>query len=179
VEQSGSQRRRWIIALSIVAVLAMVTFGLFELGAKRLADDARATTDAKREVERLGGVIMTGNRRGDHSVMLGGTNVCDEDLRRLEPVLARLRAFRYLELSGTRVSDVGLSYLRKYQSLQGVGLADTDVTEAGVRQLHIWLPNSQISYGKRPNRVREIEPQWLRGSSQDSGEQNAEGDARR
>jgi hypothetical protein len=153
-------RRRWTplccgvtVALSLLVLLALICIGLFALRARRLSDQAAATVEAERQVERLGGHIVTGNRRGDHFVELGETSVCDEDLYHLQSYLLALPKFKELDLRGTRVSDSGLPYLEGFCSLESLVLVNTAVTEHGAKRLHRILPACAISYGRHGHSV--------------------------
>jgi hypothetical protein len=49
--------------------------------------------------------------------------------------LKGLKDLTLLNLSGTRVSDAGLTHLRDLPALRLVGLKDTRVTDDGIRRL--------------------------------------------
>ncbi len=58
--------------------------------------------------------------------------------------LAKLDNLRYLKLSQTDLTDVGLKKLTALKNLRSVGLAKTRVTEVGVNQFQMQLPKCKI-----------------------------------
>lgn len=92
-----------------------------------------------------GGPVLGGSCQCDEespgrpiaAVTLSGTKVTDAGLE----YLRRLTSLEWLSLRGTRVTDVGLEHLKGLTFLQEVGLRDTHVTDAGVNELRKALPN--------------------------------------
>lgn len=65
---------------------------------------------------------------GLHTLDLSGTAITDAGLSSV----SKLGGLRSLELTGTRITDAGLESLASLKGLRHLGLADTDVTDAGM-----------------------------------------------
>jgi hypothetical protein len=94
-------------------------------------------------VERLGGKVRwTDDRRGEGdvvSVSLDRRDVTDEQLAALSPWWVTFPGLRDLDLSGSAVTDAGLSHLRG-SGLSNLIVSDTRITDAGLASLE-GLPN--------------------------------------
>jgi Leucine Rich repeat len=87
-------------------------------------------------------------------VKLDGTQVCDADLF----VIGKLRRIKTLSLNRTGVSDQGLAGISGMSRLSYLGLMQTEVTAAGIRQLRpsrngsiVMLENTSVGNEALPN----------------------------
>jgi Leucine-rich repeat (LRR) protein len=95
--------------------------------------DTEITDDGLKELQRL---------RQLHTLVLRNTKVTDSGLL----VVKDLAPLRVLCLADNiNVTDAGLVNLKDLASLRSLDLSGTKVTDAGVKQLRIAMPNCQIS----------------------------------
>ena len=100
------------------------------LTAKPSADQAKAIA----EIEKLGGKVTLDEKspgKPVHSVTLTGTKVCDAELKYLRG-LSRLQN---LLLGGTQVTDAGLEHLKDVSQLQYLLLDHTRISDTGLEHL--------------------------------------------
>ncbi len=111
-------RLRTCLLLMLLAGIAMSWSGVCVQGVLQ-------EKEARRAILRLGG------RLSNDALDLRNTPVTDTDLR----WIVHLSGLERLYLSGTAISDAGLSYLRCMTGLKFLSLANTQVTGDGLRHL--------------------------------------------
>jgi len=87
-----------------------------------------------------GGLTKIGGKQHMVHVDLDGTNVSDDDLRRL----AGLHYLRRLDLSRTRTTDAAVAILQQFQTLESIDVSYTAFTSEGLRQLGSQIASLKI-----------------------------------
>lgn len=104
---------------------------------------------AVEKLEALGGTVRWDDWQVS-GILLRGTAVTDDDLRRL----SELPQLQSLTLGGTKITDAGMDHLKTLTSLEGLYLDDTKVTDSGLSSItgltklkNLWLDNTAVSDG--------------------------------
>jgi hypothetical protein len=133
VTKPKPSRKRWNIALGVVALFAVV--GWFDVV---VGWPAHERNSAIGEIERVDGwvvweqvpVKLFGRYYVTH-VFLSDTRISDKGLR----YLSSLKNLQFLGLTNTKISDAGLKHLRSPTTLQELWLNGTHVSDNGLKHL--------------------------------------------
>jgi len=95
----------------------------------------------REEIEKPKGKLTKADLEEVEELSLEGTKITDEGLKEL----AKLKKLTELSLYGRKqITDAGLKELAKLSHLDVLWLSETQVTKAGVAQLHKELPKCRI-----------------------------------
>jgi hypothetical protein len=131
--QALSQQRRWLQITLRTIVLVVIVCGVLFAGAATHYRNFQIQNSASQRIAEQGWLV-TELGKGDWLVDCEKNSVNDADLAALVEHLPALPHVR-LKLSGSRVTDEGLSHLRDLDNLFLVDLSATDIGDAGLSHL--------------------------------------------
>jgi hypothetical protein len=103
-----------------------------------LTEEQAVQASAIAALDELGGMVNWEEQgQGDPRLEVNFSNkpITDAHLKEIIQQLKRDKEFRYLDLSGTRVTDEGLKGLKELKHLRTLVLSRTEVTDAGLKGL--------------------------------------------